>query len=313
MTAPGAMSVLRLRLRLRLRGAAAAPAFIAAASLLLAACGSAAPVAVTASDTVEKSIQMGTASMVQVEMFNGPITIRPGPEGTVSATVTRTGVGPDEAAALADANLIEVTLAVDGRSVVLRARYGPDPASPDRRAAAAVVTVPAHSAVVLRTSNDSISSAGLTGTIAANTSNGDISITDGTDALEARTSNGTIVIRNGAGLMRLETSNGPIDVEAFGAAVEARGSNGPIAFVGSLGRGITRLSTSNGDVTVTLPADASFGIDATTSGGSVAMEFPFVPTTPATETRLVGRVGSVPGTSLIIADSNGDIRIQQAR
>jgi hypothetical protein len=311
MTAQGTMGVLRPRLRLR--GAAAVPALMTAASLLLAACASAVPVAVTASDTVEKSIEMGAASMVQVEMFNGPITIRPGPDGTVSATVTRTGVGPNEAAALADAELIEVSIAVDGRSVVLRARYGPDPASPDRRAAGAVVTVPARSIVVLRTSNDSITSAGLTGTIAANTSNGDISITDGTDALEARTSNGTIVVRNGAGLMSLETSNGAIDVEASGAAVEARGSNGPITFAGSLGRGITRLSTSNHDVTVTLPADASFGIDATTSGGSVTMEFPFVPTTPVTDTRLVGRVGSVPGTSLVIADSNGDIRIQQAK
>ena len=106
MTAPNTVGVHRHRHRHRFRGAAAALASLAAASLLLAACGSAAPVAVTASDTVEKSIQMGTASMVQVEMFNGPITIRPGPEGTVSATVTRTGVGPDEAAALADANLI---------------------------------------------------------------------------------------------------------------------------------------------------------------------------------------------------------------
>jgi hypothetical protein len=226
--------------------------------------------------------------------------------------VTRTGVGPDEAAALADAALIDVTLAIEGRSVVLRARYSPDPASPDRRGAAAVVDVPAAAIVVLRTSNDSITSAGLTGTIAANTSNGDISITDGTHALEAKTSNGRIVVRNGAGLMNLETSNGAIHVEAFGVAVEARGSNGPITFVGSLGRGITRLSTSNHDVTITLPADASFGIDAATSGGSVVMEFPFMPTTPATETRLVGRVGSVPGTSLVVADSNGDIRIRQA-
>jgi hypothetical protein len=74
MTAPGTAAVLRLGLR----AGSAALASSAVVSLLLA-CGAAAPVAVTASDTVEESIATGATSMVQVEMFNGPITIRPGP------------------------------------------------------------------------------------------------------------------------------------------------------------------------------------------------------------------------------------------
>ena len=73
--------------------------------------------------------------MVRVEMFNGPIEVRAGAAGRVSATVTTTGAGGSKAEAEADRAKIQVTLDAnpDG-SVLLRAVYQPNPGSPNNRA-----------------------------------------------------------------------------------------------------------------------------------------------------------------------------------
>lgn len=284
-----------------------------AASLALLVLGGCSTLAdtTTASDTVEKSIAT-QSTQVRVEMFNGAISVTPGPAGSVSTTVTRTGVGGDTAAALADAQLIDVSMAESGGEVVLRAAYTPAPQSPGRRSAAAVVTVPAGATLILLSSNGPITVSGLTGTILAHTSNAPVSVTGRTTALRAQTSNGGIVVRDGAGLITLETSNGGIDVAADATVLDATTSNGPVDFAGTLGRGLTQVTTSNGNVAVTLPHDASFAFDASTSGGTVSTDFAVAGSTSDTEARLAGTVGGGSGTSLVIVTSNGNVRIKAA-
>jgi len=265
----------------------------------------------TASDTVAKSLATQSIQ-VRVEMFNGSIEVTPGPAGSVAATVTRTGVGGDTAAALADAQRIDVTMTETDGQVVLRAVYTPAPADPGSRSAAAVVTVPAGATLILLSSNGPIALSGLTGTILAHTSDASISVTGPTTALRAETSNGTIVVRDGAGLITLETSNAGIDAAAAGTILDATTSSGPIAFSGSLARGLSQLTTSDGAVTVTLPPDAAFAFDASTSGGTVTTDFTVAGSTSGGETRLAGTVGTGGGTTLVIVTSNGNVRIAEA-
>ena len=280
------------------------------ALVLVAGCGAAVREA-KASDTVSTRLDTQTRQ-VRVEMFNGSIAVTPGPAGTVAATVTRTGVGGDSAAALADAQKIDVTMTESGGEVVVRAVYAPAPTSPGNRSAAAVVTVPAGATLILLSSNGPITLSGLTGTILAHTSNAPVSVTGPTTALRAQTSNGTITVRDGAGLITLETSNAIVDVAAGATVLDATTSNGPISFAGSLGRGLSQLTTSNADVAVTLPRDASFAFDASTSGGTVMTGFSVAGATSDTDTRLAGTVGQGTGTSLVIVTSNGNVRIQAA-
>lgn len=280
------------------------------ALVALAGCGSVVGEA-KASDSVQQTLAT-RVQQVRVEMFNGPISVTPGPVGTVAATVTRTGVGGDSAAALADAQKIDVTLTETGGEVVLRAVYMPAPSSPGSRSAAAVVTVPAGATLILLSSNGPVTLSGLTGTILAHTSNAPISVTGRTTALRAQTSNGTITVRDGAGLITLETSNAVVEVAADATVLDATTSNGKVSFMGSLGRGLSQVTTSNADVSVTLPRDASFAFDASTSGGTVTTDFAVSGSTSDTDTRLAGSVGRGTGTTLVIVTSNGNVRIRAA-
>jgi DUF4097 and DUF4098 domain-containing protein YvlB len=275
-------------------------------ALLTAACSG--TIATTqASDTVDKSLQT-SASQVDVEMFNGTIEVAAGPEGAVSATVKRTGAGANEAEALADAQKIAVTLGMEGDKAVLRAVYSPNPSSPDRRGASAVVTVPARSVLVLRTSNGAIAVTGVTGTVVADTSNAGVTAAGTLEALRVKTSNGKVVVTQGGGLLTLETSNGAIDVGASDAVVDAQTSNGKITFSGSLSAGTTRMRTSNATIDLTLPADAAFSVDAQTSNAKIATDFAITGGS-ASDDRLTGAAGGGGGTTIILETSNNPITI----
>jgi DUF4097 and DUF4098 domain-containing protein YvlB len=275
-------------------------------ALLTAACSG--TIATTqASDTVDKSLQT-SATQVDVEMFNGTIEVAAGPEGAVSATVKRTGAGANEAEALADAQKIAVTLGMEGDKAVLRAVYSPNPSSPDRRGASAMVTVPAGSVLVLRTSNGAIAVTGVTGTVVADTSNAGVTAAGTLEALRVKTSNGKVVVTQGGGLLTLETSNGAIDVGASDAVVDAQTSNGKITFSGSLSAGTTRMRTSNATIDLTLPADAAFSVDAQTSNAKIATDFA-VTGGSASDDRLTGAAGGGGGTTIILETSNNPITI----
>jgi DUF4097 and DUF4098 domain-containing protein YvlB len=279
---------------------------VAVIGQLLAACSG--TIATTqASDTVEKSLQT-SATQIDVEMFNGTIEVAAGPEGAVSATVKRTGTGGNEAEALADAQKIDVTLGMEGDKAVLRAVYTPSPSSPDRRGASAVVSVPAGSVLVLRTSNGSITVAGITGTVVADTSNAGVTATGPLEALRVKTSNGKVVVAQGGGLLTLETSNGAIDVGATDAVVEAQTSNGKITFTGALAAGTTRMRTSNATIDLTLPADAAFSVDAQTSNARISTDFA-VTGGSASDDRLTGSAGGGGGTTIVLETSNNPITI----
>jgi DUF4097 and DUF4098 domain-containing protein YvlB len=265
---------------------------------------------VTAKDTVDLSLAT-TSTQVEVDMFNGSIEVRPGPDGTVTAAVTRTGVGPNHDAALDDAKKIEATLTEQEGAVVLKATYTPNPSAPDQRGAAAVVTVPASSVLVLHTSNGPITLTGLTGTVLADTSNAGVTEKGAMQAVRARTSNGPIAIDGGTGLITVATSNASVDVKATDAVVQAESSNGAVSFAGSLASGASRMATSNAAITVTLPKDAAFTVDAQTSNSKITSDFALAGGSQ-TQDRVTGTAGTGGGTTLILVTSNGDVHMVAA-
>lgn len=279
-------------------------------ALATAGCTGGSPLQARATDSETLQVAVpgdGWAVKVRVEMFNGPIQVRAGADGEVSATVTTTGTGATQADAEADRQQIQVTLEAnpDG-TVLLRAVYQPNPNSPDSRAASAAVVVPAAAALDLRTSNGAVTSADVDGAIDVRTSNGPVTLADAPAGATVRTSNATVEVAGG-GLLDIESSNGRVRVFGNGATVRATTSNADLTFEGTFSDGAQGLETSNGPITVRLPAGSSFGLDAQTSNGSVTLDgFEIRTTGAAADDTLQGTVGTG-GPSIVLRTSNASI------
>jgi hypothetical protein len=81
---------------------------------------------------------------------------------------------------------------------------------------------------------------------------------------------------------------------------------------GTRGRGGRRFTTSNAGVTLTLPPDARFALDAQTSFGKVTSQFP-LKTSTAKETHLMGSIGDKPPVSVTVRASSGDVEIRKGK
>src|SRR5262249_22764113 len=117
-------------------------------------------------------------------------------------------------------------------------------------------------------------------------------------------------VEGGSGNLDLHTSNGRIDVKAAKAKVSAQTSNGSVRFAGGLADGEHSFQTSNGGLTLTLPADSRFRLDAQTSNGRVSCRFPHKPPQGKAKTRLQATVGEDPAVSLKLRASNGGIEVR---
>ena len=232
-------------------------ALLATAAIVIATfVGCGAIGAVRATDTIELAVDLQPGTPVRVETFNGAVDVDVLDGTRATALVTRTGEGHDQAAAEADRDGIEVTFEMVGPMAVLKAVYTPDPASiPGSRSAGVSLRIPSGTPVEVVTSNGAVG----------------IRQTDG--PVEVRTSNGAVDLRGVRGDVSVDTSNGAVTIEAEPVSLDVHTSNGAVSFAGALEPGSHRLDTSNGTLTLRLPADASFTIDADTSNATIHSDF----------------------------------------
>ncbi len=139
------------------------------------------------------------------------------------------------------------------------------------------------------TQSGSIELRDISNLVEATTANGDISLTRATVRARLRTISGSIVVSNagpeGPGDdLWLNTTSGDITLDQVRhARVEAKTAAGSIHLSGALARGgLYDLQSYNGDVTLSLPADSSFFVNAKVyHGGDIVTEFPVRLTSPA--------------------------------
>lgn len=249
---------------------------------------------VQARDTLELAVPASAGMTARVETFNGGIEVRAIDGPALQASVVRTGSGPDQGAAEAARDAIEVSFEeVDG-TAVLRAVYAPDPDSvPPGAGVAVTLLVPSGTPLELRTSNGPLSIEGTTG------------------GLDAHSSNAGVELRQVGGVVEVESSNGPVTLGSdLPVLPVVATSNGAITFDGVLLPGRASFDTSNGPVRLTLPADAAFRIEAETSGSTPSTTFDLVGTT--VDGSMTGRVGTedrAGGTSIEVRTSNGPVSI----
>jgi DUF4097 and DUF4098 domain-containing protein YvlB len=285
--------------------------------LVLAACGpttgsvSLGVNRATAEEVVSASFTAEKPTII-VETFNGNIDVTVSAGTAVKVDVTKRGSGDTAEEAKADLKNIQVTMNQEGSTVRVTAQRSDKRTDADNSGASAKLTVPAGSILQLRTSNGKVTSAGEAATVTAQSSNGAIDVRGATGPLDLQTSNGNITVNGGSEAIALETSNGAIEVSTSKAVeINAASSNGALKFTGPLAANSKNvLRTDNARIDVTLPADSSFTLDASTSNGKIISGFAVKGDNPR-DTELKGAVGGDPQASLKLQTSNGNIEIRQ--
>ena len=286
---------------------------VLATALLPSACGANISLNLfTADEVVSQTFTTSAAPHIVVETFNGGIDVITGTDNTVRADVTKRGGGNSQDEAQQDLKNVAVTMTQDGDTIHITAQRTDHRVDIGNSGASASLKVPNGATLDLRTSNGGITSAGPVGDVTADTSNGKIDIRGSAGSLDLSTSNGGITVNGGAGTLQAETSNGGIDLTSDHVVVTARTSNGNIQFTSSLA-GDSEFRTSNSGMTITLPASASFTLNADTSNGKINSDSPVTTSGNLSDTELRGTVGSNPAFTLGLHTSNGTINLRQSQ
>jgi DUF4097 and DUF4098 domain-containing protein YvlB len=286
--------------------------------LLIAGCG---PFKLSnrfsAVETVLKNFSVNGKQQIIADTFNGSIDVLTGPSDKVDIKVTKRTGGPSQAEADEDLDNIEVDIEQVGNKVTVHVRSVNQKPFIER-GAALEIQVPEGSALELHTTNGKINATGLLGDIVARSSNGGIQTQSTQGNLDLQTSNGGLKVEGGVGKVIAKSSNGSIDIATDKALLDVRSSNGRVAFRGKLIAGEHKLNTSNSSVTVKLPDDAGFKLEARTSNGRISNAFtgegesgtPSRKKKPA-KSQLSGVFGKQPANATLdIQTSNGNIEIK---
>jgi DUF4097 and DUF4098 domain-containing protein YvlB len=145
--------------------------------------------------------------------------------------------------------------------------------------------------VRVTTGSGHIAGIGLTGAVSAGTGSGSIRI-EGT----------------GAGDFDVHTGSGSIELTGVKGSIRARAGSGSISARGEQS-GEWRLHTGSGDVSVRLPQNAAFELEARTSSGDIHTERPITVQGTIGKHELRGKVGSG-GPLLELSTSSGTISIE---
>ena len=206
------------------------------------------------------------------------------------------------------------------------------------------VTVPARTTLNARTGSGTIDVGELLGPVQAHTGSGDIVLgrvggpvvastgsggieANGAQSLDARTGSGSIKAAAIGGPIKASSGSGEIRVAlAARGDVDVSSSSGNVAVTGIQGAarvsassgaitvegrptGPWNVHSSSGGVTLRLPADAAFDLDARASSGGIDSRHPVTMVGQADRHRVQGKVRGG-GALVAVSSSSGGIRIE---
>lgn len=230
-------------------------------------------------ETHDDTFQVSGTVTLDVDVFNGPITVESTDSGSVRVQATLKRADHIDYEATQFGSDIQVKASRTGSTV------GRSPS------VEVEISAPANSELVLRTSN------------------GAIEIRAFEAGATLRTSNGRITVNGLLGDLDADTSNGRIEVTGFAGSAELETSNGSINFEGELVAGsVNEMTSSNGSITVDLEGDPSVEFDGSTSNGSVSSDLAMT-VSSAGRNHLEGVVGNG-DPELTVRTSNGSISLR---
>lgn len=150
-------------------------------------------------------------------------------------------------------------------------------------------------------------------TLDAETTNGALRLAGTEGDTQARSTNGRVRIESVSGRMKVQTTNGAIEVVDSAGSVDARTTNGGIRVqLAEVTPGSEMsFTTTNGGVTLTLPAGVRATLDAATSNGSIASDFPVLGDARKPSRRRLSGDLNGGGGRLKIRTTNGGVRIEE--
>jgi hypothetical protein len=158
--------------------------------------------------------------------------------------------------------------------------------------------------------NGSIRAARVGGQLTAKASFGSIDLSQVNGGIDVMGQNGAVKAVDVKGSAHVVTSFGGITMEGVTGSVEATNANGSIT-VNSAARGGCQpivLRSSFGPIKLRLPDGVNYDVTATTTFGSINLDFPVTTSGAISHDALHGRIGNG-GCELRITDSNGRIDI----
>lgn len=265
---------------------------------------------IMATDQERRTLEIAPGTLVVVETFNGRVSVQGTIDPVTEVRITRRGSGTTQADAARDLANVLVEVAEDPGRLTITARRADPTRGLGNSGADLEILVPTDVSLELRSSNGRVEAANVTGSIVVRTSNGAITTRGGTD-LDLDTTNDDISVSGPAGRLVLRTSNGAIDVRsALLVTLSARTSNARVTVTGSLAPGRHLVATTNGDLGLTLPGDAVFAIDGSTTNGTVRTDFPGL---VVTETTIAGETAPGPAIAIAATTTNGSLEVMVQR
>lgn len=173
------------------------------------------------------------------------------------------------------------------------------------------VTVDGAGAVEAETKSGDIAVNGTSGPVQAKSGFGKVMVDQAPAGAVLQTSSGDIRLKAAQGSVKLTSGFGQIEAEVSGASVHATTKSGNVQVRGRLADGGHELRTSFGNVTVTLPADSRFRLDAETKFGRVTTEFGLHRSGTSDDKHLEGTVGEAPNTVLLLRTDSGNIEVRK--
>jgi hypothetical protein len=160
------------------------------------------------------------------------------------------------------------------------------------------------------TSGGGIRVADCNGELKISTSGGGIEVSGGGGTLKGDTSGGSVSVKNFQGPAHVGTSGGGITIENVSGEIDGSTSGGSIRAVLSSPVEKVNLSTSGGGVTVSVPGNAAFDLDAQTSAGGVTSDLPVTVVGKLEHSRLKGPVNGG-GKPVVLRTSAGGIHVKK--
>ncbi|KAI1704812.1 putative adhesin domain-containing protein [Ditylenchus destructor] len=123
----------------------------------------------------------------------------------------------------------------------------------------------------MSTSGGNVNASDCSGRLHLRTSGGDVELDHLEGTIDARTSGGDVRADTINGSLAVSTSGGDLNLKRISGSLDARASGGDISVSMTEINGDTKVSSSCGDVSLRLPSDGNyylnaFGMDVTTSG-----------------------------------------------
>ena len=126
--------------------------------------------------------------------------------------------------------------------------------------------------------------------------------------VRAQTGSGNIRVERTGGSLHAQTGSGHIDAESVGGEVRARTGSGSVD-VRQIVRADVNVQTGSGSVSLSLPPDAAFTLDAQTGSGSITTSQPLTVQGRVRRNRVTGTVRGG-GNSVHVRTGSGSIAIR---